>query len=123
MDTMADTYARGCAWLELLAFWTVLRGEDSTWIDASSLKWDERIGLQGLLSQSKTTGPDRKIKARTIQLPLEAFFLDPSWISVGLKIWNLAPKGRQHFISLPAENLGGFQEYGAEPHDRAALTR
>lgn len=123
LDAEAETYARAYAWLKLIAFWTVLRGEDSTWIAAGSLKWDEKTGLQGLLAQSKTTGLDRKIKARTIQVSKEAYFLDPDWIKEGLKIWDTAPKNRQNFICLPADNLEDFRDYGAEPHDRAALTR
>ena len=123
MDDDLDLYARAYAWMKLLSFWAVLRGEDCTWLDHRSLRWDEDNGLFGMLSQSKTTGPDRKVKVRTIQVSPDAYFAHKGWIKEGLLLWSSAPKERQNFICLPSEDLSKFRELGAEPHDRAALTR
>ena len=52
-----------------------------------------------------------------------AYFKEKDWLRKGFELWKDAPEGRQNFISLPAPDLDGFQTAGAEPHDRAALTR
>ena len=44
------TYMRAYAWLKLICFWTVLRGEDSTWITPSSISWKSTSGLKASLS-------------------------------------------------------------------------
>lgn len=116
-------YTRGYAWLKLVAFWAVLRGKDSNWVCPKSLRWSSANGLQGEVTQTKTIGPDCKVKSRAILISNDAYLVDRSWLQKGFEIWKEAPEDRQNFISLPTANCEGFRPVGAEPHDRAALTR
>ena len=62
LDDSKPVYLRAYAWLKLVTFWTVLRGEDSTWIIPDSISWTESSGLKASLAQTKTTGPSKKIR-------------------------------------------------------------
>ena len=63
LDEANPTYLEAYAWLNLVAFWTVLRGEDTTWITPSSISWKATSGLKASLSQTKTTGPSKKVRS------------------------------------------------------------
>ena len=60
LDVSNPVYLRSYAWLKLVTFWTVLRGEDSTWITLGSISWNESSGSKASLAQTKTPGPSEK---------------------------------------------------------------
>ena len=117
------TYMRAYAWLKLICFWTVLRGEDSTWITPSSISWKSTSGLKASLSQTKTTGPSKKVRSREIFVAAKAFLIDESWLKVGWDLWKGSDDIRQNFIVLPTDDMEDFTNLSAIPADRAALTR
>jgi hypothetical protein len=116
-------YMRAYLWLKLVTVWGVLRGEDSTWLDPRSLSFDPLLGLNGQLLQSKTTGPAKKVRIRTMRISPKAYLVSPEWLPVGLKLWEAVDPDRQNFLVLPSKGYEGFLTVGAEQQDRAALTR
>ena len=68
-----EMYLRADAWLKLITIWSVIRGEDSSWLDESSLEYKSGLGLRGNLSKSKTTGPGKKTKHREVFVAVEAY--------------------------------------------------
>ena len=115
-----ELFIRAYAWLKLVTIWAVLRGEDSTWIDADSLKFTAGEGLAGNLTKSKTTGPGKKTKHREIVVSVGAYVLEPDWLESGWKLWGSAPRPRQNFIALPDPTFEQFRDAGAEVQDRIA---
>ena len=115
-------YLRGYLWLKLVTFWGVIRGEDSTYIEASSIKKSAR-GIRGRMTQTKTTGPGKKVRIRTFEVSSEAYFLDQEWLEIGFNVWEQEDKNRDNFILLPGPAFETFRDLGAEIQDRMALTR
>ena len=116
-------YHRACAWLKLVGHWSALRGDDLTWINAGSLKWDKKHGLQGVLRRSKTTGPGKRNVSRPVTVGAGAWLVDPGWLLMGLELWQENDAARENFFLLPMPDGSGFRKEGVEPADRAALSR
>ena len=66
-DGETPAYLKGYLWLKLVTFWGVIRGEDSTYMDPAALKLNDR-GLCGKLTQTKTTGPGKKVRIRNFEV-------------------------------------------------------
>ena len=81
----AALYWRAYAWLKLVTVWCLARGEDSTWIDASSLTYSDTTGLNGVLSRTKTTVPGKKIRRRETSIFKEAYVLEEDWLRTGFE--------------------------------------
>ena len=121
-DEDTPAYIRGYLWLKLVTFWGVIRGEDSTYLDPASLKMNER-GLKGRLTQTKTTGPGKKVRIRHFEVCKDAYFVDADWLKTGFDFWSGQDQTRENFILLPSPGYEGCRELGAEVQDRMALTR
>ena len=121
-DGSTPAYLQGYLWLKLVTFWGVIRGEDSTYLDPASMKLIER-GLCGKLTQTKTTGPGKKVRIRHFEVCKEAYFVDADWIRTGFEFWKGQDQSRENFILLPGPGYEGCRELGAEIQDRMALTR
>ena len=104
-----ELFIRAYAWLKLVTIWAVLRGEDSTWIDAESLCYTPGSGLVGNLTKSKTTGPGKKTKHREIVVAENAYVAEAEWLGTGWTLWSTAPRPRQNFIALPDTTFGQFR--------------
>lgn len=118
-----EVFIRAYAWLKLVTIWSVIRGEDSSWLDEASLSFSPGIGLRDNLTKSKTTGPGKKTKHREVFVSTEAYIAKKDWLEVGWKLWERAPRLRQNLIALPDPSLEMFRSVGAEVQDRIALTR
>ena len=117
------TYQRAYAWLKLVCFWNALRGDDATWIKPKSLRYDQEFGMQGELLRTKSTGPGKNILSRPIVIGNGAYFENKAWCRIGMVLWDSGDKGRQNFLLFPGHHGEIFRPEGAEPADRAALTR
>ena len=53
----------------------------------------------------------------------KAFLLNPNCLHEGIKLWEEVKSRRENFLLLPSQEYTGFSSKGAEPQDRAALTR
>ena len=83
----------------------------------------EVIGLRATLSQSKTTGPGKKVRYREIQISPDAYLVNKAWLPLGAALWKQAVAERQNFVVLPTDDYKAFTNMGTTPADRAALTR
>ena len=119
----APKFHRAYAWLKLVSFWSALRGDDATWLAASSVSITMEHGLQCVLRRTKTTGPGKKSPSRPVIVSNEAYFEEESWLQVGWDLWSGQNPDRENFLLLPTADGSGFREFGAEPADRAALNR
>ena len=113
-------YVRAYAWLKLVTIWSVVRGEDSTWLEEESLTFISGWVLRGKLAKSKTTGLGKKTRHREIFVSSEAYAKRPEWLESVWRLWDVAPKPRQNFIALPDPSLEAFRQVGAEVQDRVA---
>ena len=53
VDETIPKYEHAYAWVKLVTYWAVLRGEGSTWVEAKTLRWDGKIGLHADSSASR----------------------------------------------------------------------
>jgi len=75
------------------------------------------------MTQTKTTGPEKKVRIRTFEVTAEAYFLDPEWLEIGFNVWEQEDKNRENFLLLPGPAFESFRALGVEIQDRMALTR
>lgn len=116
-------YIRAYAWVKLIAFWAAIRGEDGSWLQASSLVLTAGVGFVGNLLRTKTTGVGKKVKPREIFVADNAYLWKKDWLRCGLELWEEEDVSRDNLILLPNSDMSGFRNIGAEVQDRVALTR
>ena len=75
------------------------------------------------MTQTKTTGPSKEVRIWKSRVAAEAFFEDDQWQKPGLELWDGLDKSRENFVVVPNKNFEAFSSKGAEPEDRASLTR
>ena len=80
-------YLRAHSWLKLVSFWTALRGEDSILMIPSSTAIDLEADFTAELRQTRTTGPGKRIKIRTIHVSHTAYIHDRTWLKIGRDLW------------------------------------
>ena len=75
-------YLRFFAWFRLVKIWASCRFDDLQGLDPSTLILS-RDGMSGLIDQTKTSGPGKRIRYLPIFISFEAYVLAPDWLRVG----------------------------------------
>ena len=112
MDPHKTWYQRAFAFYRLLRCWGTLRYGDTRFMAPSEMKKDED-GLSFILTQTKTTGPGKKVTVLKGYVHNTCYICCPGWMDAGLSLWKLARPERSYFLCLPRKAMDG-------PRDREA---
>ena len=124
VDSSQPLYARGLAFFKLLKLWTAARSHDLSGLNPVSLRWTPH-GLVGCLARTKTTGPGKRVRHLPVFVKKSAFFMAPSWLSIGLDVWRHADMNfdRDYFLPLPRSDWEGVRKCMADYGDVVGLTK
>ena len=102
-DTSGAVALRLQAWWHLVKAWAVLRHDDHGGLRPSDVRFDDE-GMCGHLHRSKTTGGDKAVRTRPINVSTEAYIIYPGWLSTGFRLLvDFAPEERDFLLPSPSE--------------------
>ena len=115
-------FHRAYAWYRLFRHWASLRFDDTSGLSPESLVRRAR-GVSGILRQTKTSGPDKKVSVLPVFVSAFAWVHVP-WLDVGLEIWlkDLGFK-RDYFLPLPTLDLQGTCQKRARYSDAVGFSK
>jgi hypothetical protein len=112
---------RVVAWARLLKIFAVLRWDDLQRLRPRDVAL-RSSGLQGRLTQTKTSGAGKKVRDLPLYVPLEAFVIRASWLTVGYELWEkVGEDSRDFFLPRLSEDLRGFLAEPATSRDLSTL--
>ena len=101
MDYREPVFIRLYAWFYLLQTWCSLRFDDHRGLQPGLLRNSE-TSLTGVLTRSKTHGPDKKIQRKPVFLDQSCWFAVKNWCDVGFDLLQqLAPYERDYLLPSP----------------------
>jgi hypothetical protein len=117
-------FVRALGWLRLLKCWTSMRWDDTMGLAPGRMRMTG-AGFVGVLVQTKTTGPGKKVWEVEIFVRADAGLTGRPWLVHGFEIWS-SPAfcfRRDYFLPLPMPGLEKPARRMAEYADAAALGR
>ena len=110
VDHNEAVFIRLYAWFYLLQTWCSLRFDDHRGLEPGLLRNTEH-SLTGVLTRSKTHGPDKKIQRKPIFLDKSCWIAVKDWCDVGFNLLlELAPYERDYLLPSPGRNHAGIRE-------------
>ena len=83
---------------------------------------NSETSLTGVLTRSKTHGPDKRIKRKPVFLDKSCWCAVKNWCDVGFNLLQeLAPNERDYLLPSPGPNYGGIRE-AEKSHDAGLAT-
>ena len=126
-DASKPAYIRLYAWTKLIRHWGALRWSDllNAPPHLARLSAD---GLTLVLTQTKTTGPGKKVEILTVYISGEAWIAVRNWLSTGWHIFQELGKAvglgeRKHWLPLPDKTLECFSRHPPKYSEALAMTR
>ena len=102
-DTTGAVALRLQAWWHLVKAWAVLRHDDHGGLRPSDVRFDDE-GMYGHLHRSKTTGGDKAVRTRPINVSTAAYIIYPGWLSTDFRLlMDFAPGERDFLLPSPSE--------------------
>ena len=121
VDHREPVFIRLYAWFYLLQTWCSLRFDDHRGLEPGLLRNTE-TSLTGVLTRSKTHGPDKRIQRKPIFLDKSCWFAVKNWCDVGFNLLQeLAPYDRDCLLPSPGHNHAGIRE-AEMSHDAGLAT-
>ena len=106
VDDRELVFIRLYAWFHLLQTWCSLRFDDHRRLEPGLL-WISETSLTGVLTRSKTHGPDKRIQRKPVFLDKGCWFA----VNVGFNLLQeLAPYERDYLLPSPGPKYGGIRE-------------
>ena len=123
-DETLPAFQRAYAWYRLFRHWASLRFNDTAGLAPGSLELWAR-GVFGLLRQTKTSGPDKKITILPVFVAFDAWVRKPLWLRTGLGVWksDALSYERDYFLPLPAPDLNSTCKKRALYSDAVGFSR
>ena len=110
VDYREPVFIRLSAWFYLLQTWCSLRFDDHRGLEPGLLRNPE-TSLTGVLTRSKTHGPDKRIQRKPVFLDKSGWFAVKKWPDVGFNLLQeLAPYEGDYLLPSPGPNYGGTRE-------------
>ena len=98
-------YERALSWVVLLCTWGCLRISDLEGLDPQRLLLGSR-GLRGVLTRTKTTGPDKQVRETPIFVSRRISLTGYDWLKAGYDLWEaFGHKNRDYFVFCAGANL------------------
>ena len=104
------TYLRAFAFVVLLMIWGAMRSDDVLAISADRLRLSP-LGISGVLTRTKTTGPGKKMREVPFYVAREATLTGEDWQKEGMAIWCNYPFDyhRDYFVMEPNKDWSGIR--------------
>ncbi len=107
VDEGRPRYDRALSWWLLLSAWGVLRFDDHRGLDPASIVVDAS-GLRGLLTRTKTTGPDKQVTVRELHVGRNAYLAHDGWLVTGWELWRHWNDFKRDYFLLPRSTADGM---------------
>ena len=123
MDSTAPVYTRLFHWTKLIKHWAALRWDDTMHTPPRLARMTVE-GLTLVVTQTKTTGPGKKVETIYAYVSAEAYFYAPDWLSCGWRLFQeLGQKDREYWLPLPDRSLEGFSDRAPRYGDALTMAR
>ena len=123
VDEDYPKYKRFIAWVRLIKVWAALRSNDTESITPANLKLS-KLGLEGTLERTKTTGPGKKHQHMTFFVASGAFVVIRDWLERGyVLLREHFGEQRDYLVPRAAADYEGARKGLASYMDRAAYGR
>ena len=120
MDYREPVFIRLYAWFYLLQTWCSLRFGDHRGLEPGLLRNSE-TSLTGVLTRSKTHGPDKRIQRKPVFLVESCWFAVKNWCDVGFDLLQqLAPYERDYLLPSPTTTQRSRDELRRRPRNHDA---
>jgi hypothetical protein len=120
-DSSQPAFDRGYAWYRLVRIWSVMRFNDSEFVDMASLSLN--TSLDGIMTQTKTTGAGKPVGNAHFSVCKDAWLAKADWLRCGFELWRSMGSTRQSFLPLPNPSRDGFIDRPASYADATACAR
>ncbi len=107
VDEGRPRYDRALAWWALLSAWGVMRFDDHRGLDPASIVVDT-AGLRGLLTRTKTTGPDKQVTVRELHVDRSSYVTRDGWLEAGWELWRHWNDFKRDYFLLPRSTADGM---------------
>ena len=116
-------FDRAYAWVRLVKVWASLRFDCTRGIVPGFMKLDERC-LTIKIVRSKTTGPGKKVEVRWVYVSVDAYLVDPRWLTVGFELWKSEGFAfdRDYLVPLPSRRRDRAREAEATYAEASAMS-
>ncbi len=105
VDLSGDAYDRAMCWWFALSAWGVLRFDDHRGLHPSSPHLHDDV-LSFRLTRTKTTGADKGLQERFVNVSVKSYLTESRWLEVGLELWS-EHAGLERDYFLLARGIGG----------------
>ena len=124
VTSVRPNYARAFCWTRLVKVWCSLRADDLQGLDPSRLTLTP-LGLKGVLTRTKTTGPGKGIGEVAIYIHAKAGFSGSTWLRTGFLLWQSEAFSfkRDYFLPGPGKDADAPGKYLLLPSHCSALGR
>ena len=122
-NTNQRLYFRLFCFVRLVKVWAALRTDDVFGICPRRLNLMSKV-LRGILVETKTTGPGKRIKEVAFFVARDCRFVDQSdWMDIGMKLIETLPPGRDFFLPQPNRAWDGVLNRAMTYSDMSAVSR
>lgn len=118
-------YLRLHSWTRCIRVWASLRWSDLANMPPRLARFGS-LGLSTVITQTKTTGPGKRVEVLHAHVSLEAWVMDCNWLTVGWRLFeSFGLEGRDFWMPLPTADLDAMSLPWREPSfmDTSALSR
>ena len=91
LDVTVPRFERAYVWVRLVKVWASMRGDDHKHLPPEEIIFQKDSGMEATLTQTKTTGPGKKVSAVKVFVAPGAYLVSPRWLRTGIQLW----KGRK----------------------------
>jgi hypothetical protein len=111
------------AWMRLVKIYGSLRADDLQRLRPRDVNLASS-GLTGVLTQTKTSGAGRKVRALPLFVPRCAYIVQERWLEVGYGLWRtVGDPGRDFFLPRLGADYNSFDSSPASTADMAILNK
>ena len=108
-------------WMRLLKVYGTLRWDDLRRLRPENVRLTDG-GLSAKLTQTKTSGTNKKVKILPLFIARGASFMNVEWLGVGHALWvKFGDPNRDYFFMRPSPDLESFEIGPATSGDAASL--
>ena len=123
VDCSKPVYTRLHNWVKLVRHWAALRWDDTLHTPPKLARYTVE-GLTLKITQTKTTGPGKKVELLYAYISAKAYLCVPDWLDQGWRLLGeLGFDEREYLLPLPTADLESFSKSRPKYQDALAMAR
>ncbi len=122
VDPERPAYDRHLAWVKLLKVWATLRLDNLVHADAASATLHPD-NYEMLLSQTKVTGPGKRVESMIATVAREAWVLCPDWLEAGFRASRRLLASTGCLLPVPTADRSAVLDRAARYSEVAGMSR